>query len=86
VEGIDGTMGRGGDGQGRGTAGMFSESRTYVSMRKALSVGSWSHDTRMMLLSSSGVQIKLDYPLCAMEEMVVQDYSCLVYEESARSG
>jgi hypothetical protein len=70
---------------------MFSESRAYVSMRKALSVGSWSHDTRMMLLGGAdgegaGVQSELDYALCAMEEMVVQDYSCLVYEESARSG
>jgi hypothetical protein len=45
----------------------------------------------MMLLGGAdgegaGVQSELDYALCAMEEMVVQDYSCLVYEESARSG
>ena len=72
---------------------MFSESRAYVSMRKALSVGSWSHDTRMMLLggadgeaASVPLQSELDYAMCAMEEMVVQDYSCLVYQESARSG
>jgi hypothetical protein len=38
------------------------------------------------MLCAAGVHSELDYATCAMEEMVVQDYSFLVYQESARSG
>ena len=76
-------------------AAMFHESRMYVAMRRVLRVSNLSPDTRVMLAGAQGdtdeepnEERALDDAMCAMEEMVAQDYSCLMTQghTHARSG
>lgn len=69
---------------------MFHEARLYVAMRQAMWGHSFSSGARVMLAHGSGRQTPSgDFIAgsgdigCVVEEIVTQDYSCILTEDNA---